>query len=189
MPTCRGDSTAVQPVEGVAAGMTASFLSTAVSYFDLLVNSDPRVAFDVLHMGVLAAIEEDEARHPPGPTPRAASFAKAVVVGEGADVRFAIPTHQPALDARLPQPQDIRRRGCVSYLCFSVRTAGRAGASGAARGSEVSSAGAARAKRATTTAARDGIVYPSRRGGRGRRALRRTDWLIGWLCIHLCFCD
>ncbi|RNF19093.1 uncharacterized protein Tco025E_04283 [Trypanosoma conorhini] len=93
---------------GAAAGMTASPPSTAGSYFDLLANSDPRVAFDVLHLGVLAAVAEDEEERPPhSPVPRATASAKAVVVGEGADARFVIPTHQPALDARLPQPQDI----------------------------------------------------------------------------------
>ncbi|ORC85896.1 uncharacterized protein TM35_000322110 [Trypanosoma theileri] len=78
--------------------------TTSSSYFDMLVNSDPRIAFDTLHFGVLCAVAEME--HDPRPQ-QLQSARKALITGDGPNARFVIPTHQTTLDARLPQPQDV----------------------------------------------------------------------------------
>ncbi|KAH9598373.1 hypothetical protein LSM04_004512 [Trypanosoma melophagium] len=78
--------------------------TTSNSYFDMLVNSDPRVAFDTLHFGVLCAVAEME--HDTRPQ-QLQSVRKAVITGNGPNTRFIIPTHQFTLETRLPQSQDV----------------------------------------------------------------------------------
>ncbi|EAO00066.1 hypothetical protein, conserved [Trypanosoma cruzi] len=87
--------------------MSATPPDTAGNYFDMLVNSDPRVAFDVLHIGVFSTIEEEMGRQSLSSASSFGAMRRAKAVGEGKNARFVIPTHQPALDERIPQPQDV----------------------------------------------------------------------------------
>ncbi|KAG8347206.1 hypothetical protein ERJ75_001768300 [Trypanosoma vivax] len=76
----------------------------ALNYFDILVNSDPRVAFDALHFGALDFIKEEERRQGRGegeslqcPFP---FFDPAVVTGRGLNAQFVIPKRHEAIEKR-----------------------------------------------------------------------------------------